>query len=128
MSRKHSPGEAYYAEVEAPERMHLLGLMLASMLARQLRDPALAAGARKIKRPVVIESSGMFAALCFDDHRVVVRRDPPGERIAARIQGALMVLLDVALGRHRIRHVLSGRLRVRGSPLALLRLLALLRS
>ena len=128
MSQEPNPGNTYRAEVEAPERMHLLGLMLASMLTRRLQDPHAAAAARKLAKPVVIESGEMIAALHFEAQRVLVRRDRPTERTAARIRGALMVLLDVALGRRRIRHVLSGRLRLQGSPLALLRLLTLLRS
>lgn len=129
MQEQHSlEGSSRRVEVADPERMHLLGLMLASVLSRRLEDARAAANARKIKKPVVIIAGEMVVSLHFEEGRVAVRREPPAERVGARIEGTLMALLDVALGQKRLRHVLLGRIRVRGSPLVLLRMLALLRS
>jgi hypothetical protein len=69
----------------------------------------------------------MRAALVFDRQSVAICRTPPEGRVRAQISGALMALLDVALGRRMLRHLLTGRIRARGGPLVLWRILRLLR-
>jgi hypothetical protein len=108
-------------EVLEPERMNLLGLMLAGILERRLDgDPGL-------RGDVFIEAGAMQVTLCFSDRGVVVSRGPAGRPIA-HVRGTLGALLDCALGRGRVRAVLGGQLHVWGRPLSLFRLLRLLRS
>ena len=109
-------------EVVEPERMNLLGLMLAGMIDRRLGE-----GGSRLRGDVLVQAGKMQVTLRFSDRGVAVTR-VPAERPIARIRGTLRALLDAALGRGRVRAFLTGRLRVRGWPLPILRLLRLLRS
>jgi hypothetical protein len=109
-------------EIADPETMSLLGLMLASVLGRSLGDKV-----PRLRGDVAIDGGGMQVTLHFDDDGVIISRRPAARPIA-RVRGTLTALLDAALGRGRVRAWLAGRLHVGGSPLALLRLLALLRA
>ncbi len=113
--------------VAEPERANLLVLMLASMLERRLAEPEHAARARKMRGSIVMQAGGMVACLEFGGDQVTIHRARPSKRPTAEIRGPLLVLLDAALGQRQFEHVLSGRLKVRGSLLVLLRLLSLLR-
>jgi hypothetical protein len=112
--------------VVEPDRMNVAGLMLSSVLERRLSS---ARGARALHRlcgTVVIDASGMRVAVVFDRRRVAIQRAAPAGRVAARIQGTLTALLDAALGRRVLHHLLTGQLRARGGPLVLWRVLQLL--
>ena len=112
--------------VVEPERMNVVGLMLSSVLKRRLRSTRGTRALRKLRGTVVINASGMHVALVFDRQRVVIQRAVPQRRVAARIRGNLTALLDVALGRRMLHHLLTGQLRARGGPLVLWRVLQLL--
>lgn len=107
------------------ERMSLLGLMLADVLASitPSRAQRFGAGARG---DVVIRAGDMKVTLRFDDDGVTIERGAASEA-RARIEGSLGALLDVALGEALLMPLLAGRLHVRGDPLLLLRLAVLLR-
>jgi hypothetical protein len=109
--------------VDDPGGMSLLGLLLAGLLERRF-----AAGARTALRgDVGIDAGGMLVTLSFSADEVRVARGRPA-RARARIRGTLVALLDAALGRNEVRAFLRGDLRPAGSPLALLRLLRLLKA
>jgi ubiquinone biosynthesis protein UbiJ len=113
--------------VEDSERANLLELMLASLLERRLVTRSARAHARAIAGPVEIRAGDMHARLLFDADDVLIsrRHDAHAE---ARIRGSLAAIIDAALGRRRVAHVVAGDLRVTGSPRVLWHLLALLRT
>jgi len=113
--------------VAEPERMNLLGLMVAGMLRRRLVDPAARRHARALRGDVVLEASGMHVTLHFQPSRIEVTRRAPA-RPRAAVRGTLTALLGAALGRDRMRSFLSGQLRASGSPIALWHVLTLVRA
>lgn len=113
--------------VVEPERMNVLGLMLANLLERRLTNPDVARHVRALRGDVLLDAGGMQASLRFGPDRVFVTRGVP-RRARAEIRGTLTAFFDAALGRHRARNVLAGRLGFRGNPLVLWHLLELLRA
>jgi|GEM_PF-2364421 len=109
------------------ERMNLLGLMLRSLLGRRLGDR----GARRhfdaVSGLVEVEAGAMQVTLGFERGGLEIRRGKASARPVARIRGTLVAVLDAALGRGLLRHVLRGELSARGGPLVLWHLLALMR-
>jgi hypothetical protein len=63
----------------------------------------------------------------FTDGAIRITRDVAA-RPVARLGGSLTALLDATLGRRRLRSWAKGDLRVGGSPVALYRLLALVKA
>lgn len=115
----------YRVTVVEPERLHLAGHMLAGVLRRACAEPRRARKAARIRGTVAIDAGGMQLCLEFGPEEVRVRAGSC-DRPRAAIRAPLDALLDTALGRRMVRHFLAGRLRVRGSPLALARLLGVL--
>jgi hypothetical protein len=113
--------------VVEPERMSVLGLILASLLRRRLAEPSARRHAHAMRGDVLVEASGMHVTLSFEPGRIWISRGAAAHP-RARIRGTLAALLGAALGHDRLRNVLTGQLRVRGSALALWRLLALMRA
>lgn len=116
----------YAVNIIEPERMSLLGLMVASMLERSLRAPGGQRHAAAVGGPILLQAGEMRVHLCFGARGVTVRRGDVA-RPVARIRGSLRALLDLATGRRPIQHLLRGELRVLGRPRPLLRLALLLR-
>jgi hypothetical protein len=111
-----------------PERMNLLGLLLASVIRRRLDDAGARRHARRLRGQVLVEAGQMQVSLGFSEAQIQVRRGkPPGPR-AAWIRGTLAALLDAAQGRRRVLHVLRGELVAWGWPTTLWHMLSLLRS
>jgi hypothetical protein len=108
------------------ERMNLLGLMLRSLLERQLHDPRAQRHFDALSGAVEIEARGMQVALAFEQDDVEIRRGGSPVRPIARIRGTLTAVLDAALGRHLLGHFLRGELSAWGKPLALWHLFALM--
>jgi hypothetical protein len=119
-------GEAKVTLVE-PERMNLLGLMLASMIERRLTDPSALRHARALDGQVGVRAGDMEVVLEFGAGGIAIRRGAAGRPIAS-ISGTLKSLLGAALGRDRVRSVLRGELKPRGNPLALLHVMALMKA
>jgi len=111
-----------------PERMSMLGLMLGSVLERRLAKRGPARLARLLRGDILINASGMKVTLRFSGDQVEITRDPPPGRPTAEVSGTMAGMLDAALGRDRVRHVLRGDLKVRGRPDCLVGLLLLLRA
>jgi hypothetical protein len=111
----------YAVRVVEPERMSLLGLMVAGMLERVLRDPGAVRHAMGIDGPVALEAGGMQVHLRFGPREVSVTRGPVA-RPVARLRGSLRAFLDAAIGRRRVEHVVRGQLRLGGRPRPLLHL------
>lgn len=115
-----------HVNVCEPERMNLLGLLLASLLRRRLADRRVRRHVRRLRATVVVEAGGMGVTLVFDDGEVSITRDPVDDADAV-VRGSLTGLLDAALGRNRVRRVLRGELRAHGSPMVLWQVMTLLR-
>jgi ubiquinone biosynthesis protein UbiJ len=117
-------GQVFVADLE---RANLLELMLGSVLRRTLASESGRAHARALAGPVAIEAGGMQATLTFRAGDVSIARNGGG-RAEARVRGSLAAVLDAALGRRRLAHVLNGDLRVTGSIRVLWHVLALFRA
>jgi hypothetical protein len=115
----------YRVTVVEPARLHLAGHLLAGVLRRSCADPRRARKAARIRGTVAIDAGGMQVCLEFGPQEVRVRAGGC-DRPRASIRAPLDALLDTALGRRMVRHFLAGRLRVRGGPLVLARLLGVL--
>lgn len=115
----------YRVVVVEPERLHLAGHMLAGVLRRACADPRRARKAARIRGAVAIDAGGMRMCLEFGPEEVRVRAGGC-DRSRASIRAPLDALLDTALGRRLVRNFLAGRLRVRGGPVTLARLLGLM--
>jgi hypothetical protein len=109
------------------EKMNLLGLMLGSLLGRRLGDRNARRHFEALSGLVEVEAGAMRVALSFGRGGLEIRRGAAAGRPAARIRGTLVAVLDAALGRGLLRHVLRGELSARGRPLVLWHLLALMR-
>jgi hypothetical protein len=113
-------------EVREPEQMNLLGLILASVLRRRLEDERARRHAARIAGDVVVDAAGMRVTLQFARDAVeVVRGASDGAVVVLR--GSLTGLIDAALRRRRLQHVVRGELSVHGKPRAIMHLLGLLR-
>ncbi len=111
-----------------PERMNLLGLMLASLLRRRLGDPGARRHARSLHGQVWVEAGEMQVTLAFSETGIEILKGKAPRPRAASIRGTLTALLDAAQGRRRILHVLRGELIAWGWPTTLWHMLSLLRT
>ena len=111
--------------IDDPARMNLLGLILGSVLDRNLGRPELAKRAAKLSAEVAVQAGEMAVPLVFRGGEVLVRRGA-SERPRAAVQGSLGALTKLALGGGLVGPVLRGRLKPRGSLLLLLKLRKLL--
>ncbi len=111
--------------IDDPARMNLLGLILGSVLERNLEKPEIERRAARLRAAVAVQAGEMVVTLAFQGGPVQVRRGRP-ERPRAAVQGSLGALTQLALGGGLVGPVLRGRLKPRGSWLLLLRLRKLL--
>jgi hypothetical protein len=123
----HAPRPGASVVVEAPETMNLLGLLLRSILKRNLDDPAKASRATRLHGEVAVRGGRMRVTLRFAESGITITR-AAAERPRARVEGSLAAFLGVALGKGLVSAWLSGRLSARGNLFFLLRMLPLLRS
>ncbi len=113
--------------VEAPETMNLLGLLLRSILERNLADPAKAGRATRLRGEVAVRGGRMRVTLTFGEGGVTITRAAPAKP-RARVEGSLAAFLSVARGKGLASAWLSGNLSAKGNLLFLLKILPLLRS
>ena len=122
---EHTVGKCSVA-VEDPQKMNLLGLLLANVVERALENPKTQRKCGPMKGDVQVKAGRMSVRLRFNQGRVeVVRASDAGAR--ASVRGDLETLTDVSLGGGVVRHFLSRRLRVAGNVLFLLKTLPFLR-
>jgi hypothetical protein len=114
-------------EVEDLPDMHLLGLILRSLITRNLADPKKALRAARLRGIAAVQAGEMKLTLDCQPGKLVLRRGHP-EKARARVKGSLAAFLDIALGGGLVRPVLDGDISVGGNPFFLLRLLPLLRA
>jgi hypothetical protein len=113
--------------VEEPATMNLLGLLLRSILERNLAQPAIAARATRLRGAVAVRGGQMRVTLRFEEQGITISRTP-APRPRARVEGSLAGFLDVALGRSLVGAWLGRRVSAKGNLFFLLRMLPLLRS
>ena len=104
--------------------MNLLGLMMSDIIERNLAqsDHHLVGLSGSV---VVIGAGAMRITLHFDSQSVQIRRGAAPQPDAAII-GTMDVLLSLAFGAIPLAPLISGKLKVAGNPLTLLRLRPLL--
>lgn len=112
--------------VEEPQRMNLLGLLLANVMERALEDPKAQRKCVPLKGGVQVRAGRMEVRLKFNEGRVEVLRGSD-DRPRASVSGDLTTLADVTLGGGVVRHYLRRRLKVGGNLYFLLKTLPLLR-
>jgi hypothetical protein len=106
-------------------QVNLLGHIFSSILARGLQDPAVVRKVAGLGR-IGVEAGGMELTAEFGDTSVTL--SPGISDCRARVGGDMKSLLDVCLTGAFVGPWLEGRLTWGGNPLALLRLLAVLRA
>ncbi len=102
-----------------PGRMHMAGLMIAALIERR--------GGRigRLSGDVLIEVGEMATLLRFAKGGVEVTRPGTGMRPLARVRGSLAAMAGAMAGEGFVGAALRRRIRARGRPLVLLRLLRL---
>ena len=114
-----------HVTIEDPPRMSLLGLILGSIIDRNLARPEHRQRGEKLAGSLVVQAGEMIVTLAFEGGRVRVSRgaaDSPRSAVA----GSLDALMALALGGGMVGPWLTGRLKTRGSLLFLLRVKPLL--
>jgi len=112
-------------QVDHPETMNLLGLMLGSILRRNMLR-----GARRPRRGVLGVTAGpMNCSVEFSPEGVLIRRDRPA-RAKARLKADLETLIQIAQAPVRASAVAMtrGRMRISGNPIFLASMLPLFRA
>ncbi len=118
---------SYRVSVVEPDRLSLAGHMVASLLRRSCVDERNAARASRVRGDVAVDAGGMRLCLEFGRDEVRVRAGESAHPRAS-IVAPLDVLLDTALGRGVVGNFLRGRVRARGNPLVLWRMMKLMRA
>lgn len=113
--------------IEDPARMNLLGLILGSIIERNMADEDLSRRYEKLVADVVVRAGEMTVALRFDRGRVVITRRPV-DRPRAQVGGSLASLMKLSLGGGMVGPWLAGRLKTKGSLLLLLKIRGLLQA
>jgi hypothetical protein len=117
-----------WVTIEDPPRMNLLGLILSSILERNLEKPELQQRAEKLRAEVAVQAGDMAVTVAFQGGPVLVRRGRGEARPRASVQGSLGAFTKLALGGGMVGPVLSGKLKPGGSLLLLLRIRKLLQA
>lgn len=111
--------------IEDPARMNLLGLILGSIIERNLVDAQKRRRFEKLSGKVVVQASEMIITLKFERGKLRIARGPV-EGAKAQVRGSLEELMNLALGGGMVGPWLAGRLKTRGSLLLLLKMRRLL--
>ena len=114
-------------EVEHPESISLMGLLMRGLIEENLRIEANARRVARMRGDVAVQAGGMAVTLSFGDGGVTIRGGTP-EHPAARVSGGMEDLLGMVTGGGLVGPVLSGRVRIGGNPFMLLRILPLIRA
>lgn len=112
--------------VRDPENMNVLGLLLAGFLDSALgRDERLAKRAAAMKGNLCIQAGQMWITICFDRTGIEIVRGPMDKRCAT-VRGEMDALIGVVTGGGMAAPLCTGKVRIGGNPLFLLRLLPIL--
>ncbi len=121
-----APERALVVIDDAP-RMNLLGLLLGSIIERQAQQEPARKRLARLRGALVVKAGEMSITLSFADGRVTVSRGA-AKAPRAVVEGSMQALMNVALGGGLVGPWLAGRLRTRGNPLLLLKVLPLMRT
>lgn len=116
--------------IDQPEQMNLLGLMLGSLIERNLATPAGERALRGLSGSVLVGAGPMRVTLELDADGVRITR-AAARRPDAELRASLATFARIAVDGSllgMLAPVATGRLTVRGNPLLLLRLRPLLRT
>jgi hypothetical protein len=113
--------------IEDAPRMNLLGLLLGSIIERQAQQEPARKRLARLRGALVVKAGEMSITLSFSDGRVTVSRGA-AKAPRAVVEGSMQALMNVALGGGLVGPWLAGRLRTRGNPLLLLKVLPLMRT
>ena len=124
-----------WVQVQEPERMNLLGLLLQGYLERQLREPSLQRKAARLRGDFGVRVGEMGVTLSFGPQNLTIRRGMEG-RTRARMTAPMEELVPLVasntgtVGTYlaAVVAVLEGRISIGGNPFALLGLLPLMLS
>lgn len=111
--------------VDDPKRMSLLGLILASIIQRNLEHEENRRRIGRLSGAVAVTAGEMKVTLRFAEGRLTVTR-AEDEKPRAAVSGTMDSLMGVALGRGMVGPWLAGKLKVSGNLLLLLRMLPLM--
>ncbi|HOX36623.1 MAG TPA: hypothetical protein PL033_01435 [Candidatus Brocadiia bacterium] len=111
-----------YVEIVEPEKMHLMGLMLAHLFEKNLSKPGAADRLKSKDSRIGIGAGGMKITLHMSDGRVIVSKGFEG-RIAARVEGTMDGFMAFGVHRSMVGPYLQGKLKIAGNPFALLPML-----
>ena len=107
--------------IDDPDRMNILGLILGSILERNLADPKRAAMLGKLSGNVVVKCGEMAITVDFIGNDTIRISRGAAERPKAMLEGRMNVLTDLTLGRGVVRHFFGRRIKLRGNIILLLR-------
>lgn len=106
--------------IEDPTRMNILGLILGSILERNIADPKRAALLGKLDGDVVVKSGAMAITVGFGGGTARIQRGAV-DRPKAKLEGRIDVLTELTLGRGVVKHFFGGRIKLKGNIFLLLR-------
>ena len=114
-------------QLKEPDKMNLIGFFLLDLLSDNLKNGGCEETARRMTGAFLFEASGMQITLVFRNEGIEIH---PGmtAKINAKITGEMNDLLDVVLGEGYLKLLLSGKIKIGGNILELLKLLKILRS
>lgn len=113
--------------IEDPTRMNILGLILGSIIERNLADPKRAALAKKLSGEVVVRCGEMAITAKFAGGETIRISRGAADRPKGKLEGQMDVLTDLTLGRGVVGHFFGRRIKLGGNILFLLRVWSLLR-
>ena len=113
--------------VDDPEHMNLLGLLMQGLLSTNIAIPKKARLAAVLKGRVLVVAGEMGVTLAFDKGDITCCKGEAGP-IKARVAGDMVSLLNVVTEGAVVGPFLSGRIRIGGNLLFLLKLLPLIRA
>ena len=109
-----------------PEQMNLLGYFLRDLLKTSLTNEKNSKIARQLHSAFLFDANGMAATVTFRKDAVEIQQGNTAD-VFTKISGELNALLDVTFGESYLKYLLTGKIRIRGNVLKLLKLLKILR-
>lgn len=114
-----------YVIIDDPQRMNLLGLILANIIERNLSQPPLLQRFEKLSGSLNVQARKMEISLTFEGGKLVVSREK-AESPRAAVSGELDALMGLSLGGGMVGPWLTGRLKTKGNLFFLLKIKPLL--